>query len=218
MKISLKYDVPVWLLILVPFLYLAYMWKLLPEEVAMHYNLNGEPDRWGSKIELVVIPVLMPLLVYLIMILIPVLDPRKKIQQMGEKYHQLMVVMVLFMSVLAVFVINTASQGKELNTQIIFGLLGLFFIFLGNFFQFIKPNYFIGIRTPWTLESEEVWVATHRWSGRIWILGGVLMIVAAFITKEKISLAVVALAIVLLALLPLIFSYIKYKELEKSGR
>jgi uncharacterized membrane protein len=184
----------------------------------MHYNLYGEPDRWGSKTELVLLPVMLPLLMYLVMLLIPILDPRKKIQQMGSKYRQLMFFMVLFMSVLACFIIYTASKGAELNTRIVFGLLGTLFMFLGYFFQTIKPNYFIGIRTPWTLESEEVWVATHRWSGRIWVFGGLLMVVAAFLTREKIALTFFAGVIVILALVPLIYSFIKFKELEKAGR
>ena len=217
MKISYKTDWFLWLLILVPFAYLAYMWKLLPDQVVMHYNIDGEPDRWGSKTELVIIPCLMPLIIYLIMLFIPVLDPRKKIEQMKSGYRWLMTGIVLFLSVFAVFVIYTASKGVELDTRIMFGLLGLFFIFLGYFFKSIKPNYFIGIRTPWTLESEEVWVKTHQWSGRIWIAGGFLIVAAAIVTNEKISLAVFAGIIVLLALLPLIYSFIKYKEFEKAG-
>jgi uncharacterized membrane protein len=218
MKVSVKSDWTYWILILIPILYLAITWSSLPERVVMHYNLDGEPDRWGSKTELVLVPVLLPLLMYLIMLLIPVLDPRKKIEQMGNKYRQLMFIMVLFMSVVACFIIYTAAKGAELNTHIVFGLLGTLFVCLGYFFQSIKPNYFIGIRTPWTLESEEVWVATHRWSGKIWIAGGLLMIIAAFLTDKKIALAFFAGTIVLLALVPLIYSFIKFKELEKEGR
>jgi uncharacterized membrane protein len=218
MKVSVKSDWTYWILILIPLSYLAIIWSDLPDRVVMHYNLEGQPDRWGSKTELVLVPVMLPLLMYLIMLLIPVLDPRKKIAQMGNKYRQLMFIMVLFMSVLACFIIYTASKGAELNTHIVFGLLGTLFVFLGYFFQSIKPNYFIGIRTPWTLESEEVWVATHRWSGKIWIVGGLVMIIAAFLTDEKIALAFFAGTIVLLALVPLIYSFIKFKELEKAGR
>jgi uncharacterized membrane protein len=126
--------------------------------------------------------------------------------------------MVIFTSALACFIIHTAYKGNELNTRIIFGLLGLLFIFLGYFFQSIKPNYFIGIRTPWTLESEEVWVSTHRWSGKIWVVGGMLIVLSAFITREKIALAVFAGVIVVLALVPLFYSFVKFKELEKEGR
>ncbi|HEX5001592.1 MAG TPA: SdpI family protein [Bacteroidia bacterium] len=217
MKVSYKSDWTYWILILIPFSYLAFIWSDLPERVVMHFNIDGEPDKWGNKTNLVLVPVLLPLISYLVMLFIPVLDPRKKIEQMGNKYRQLMFIIVLFTSALACFIIYTASRGAELNTHIIFGLLGLLFMFMGYFFQTIKPNYFIGIRTPWTLESEEVWVATHRWSGKIWIAGGLLMVAAAFVTKEKIALAAFAGVVVLLSMVPLVYSFIKFKELEKSG-
>jgi uncharacterized membrane protein len=218
MKVSYKTDWPYWVIILIPLVYLGSLWNDLPEKVVMHYNLEGQPDRWGSKVELVLMPVMLPVFMYLVMLLIPVLDPRKKIEQMGGKYRQLMFIMVLFMSAIATFIIYTAAKGAELNTHFVFGLLGLLFIFLGYFFQSIKPNYFIGIRTPWTLESEEVWVATHRWSGKIFIAGGVIMLGTAFLRQQEITFALLAGVIVLLGLVPLIYSFIKYKELEKEGR
>lgn len=106
MKTTLRKELPSLILVVLPFLYLAYIWNTLPEKVPMHWNVNGEIDGWGEKVQLLLIPFVLPVLVYVIFLFVPRMDPKKKIEKMGNKYHQLKFVMVLFMSALAVLLVT----------------------------------------------------------------------------------------------------------------
>ena len=89
---------------------------------------------------------------------------------MGNKLNYLRFALSLFMSAIAVFIIYSVQQSQSKPT-FIFILIGLLFTILGNYFKTIKPNYFIGIRTPWTLENEDVWKKTHLLGGKLWFVG-----------------------------------------------
>lgn len=200
-------------LILSPLVYLALVWSSLPDEVPLHFGINGEPDRWGSKITLIYLPGLMPLGMYLLMKVIPVIDPKNSIQKMGNKYNTLLMFIVGFMTALAFFIISLAQGNGMSLLPMLPALIGVFFIVLGNYMQSIKPNYFLGIRTPWTLESELVWRKTHRLGGRLFIGGGALMVLVAFTMKGVVMFATYLSIVVLLTMTTVIYSYVEYKKL-----
>ena len=150
---KLKKELPLIGIVLLPFLYLMYVWNQLPEQVPLHYNLKGEVDRYGDKSELIMIPILLPLLIYVIFLAVPYIDPKKQIQKMGNKYDTLKLILTTFMSALALFIIYTAKNQTLTNPNIIFLIIGLLYLIFGNYFKTIKANYFIVFRTPWTLES-----------------------------------------------------------------
>ena len=85
---------------------------------------------------------------------------------------------------------------------------------LGNYFQTIKPNYFVGIRTPWTLQSEEVWLKTHRSAGKTWMIGGIIIILSYFIFPVRASTIIMLVLIGIISILPIIQSYIFYKRMK----
>jgi uncharacterized membrane protein len=152
---KIKKEIPFIALALMPFLYLAYIWNNLPEKVPMHWNAAGEIDRFGDKKELVLMLIMLIGINYFIFLIIPAIDPKRKLQNMGNKLKSLRLVLTVFMSVLAIFILYSTQQ-KSSNPELIFVIVGLLFAFLGNYFKTIKPNYFIGIKTPWTLENEDV--------------------------------------------------------------
>lgn len=82
---NLKKELPILAIVLLPFIYLGYVWNELPSKVPMHWNIKGEIDRYGDKSELIIIPFLLPLLVYLIFLVVPKIDPKNKLNQMGGK-------------------------------------------------------------------------------------------------------------------------------------
>jgi uncharacterized membrane protein len=91
------------------------------------------------------------------------------------------------------------------------------FLVLGNYFKVIQPNYFIGIRTPWTLENNEVWKVTHVFAGKLWVVGGLVIVLGGLIFENhSFSIAFIPLVVVL-AIVPMVYSYIKFKEIEKRG-
>jgi len=213
---NLKKDTPILIVVLLPFLYLAYLWQSLPEKVPVHWNLEGEVDRWGGKTELILIPFLLPLLIYIIFTLVPKVDPKKRIEKMGNKYYQLKFIMVTFMSVLAIYILYTAQSENTSNSTIIFTLIGVLIMILGNYFKTLKPNYFIGIRTPWTLENETVWKETHRVGGILWFVGGILIILVTLLAPVPTSFYMFMSMIAIIAIVPIVYSYLKFKSLKIS--
>ena len=85
---------------------------------------------------------------------------------------------------------------------------------LGNYFKTIKPNYFIGIRTPWTLENEEVWKKTHLFGGKLWFIGGLLIFILSLIIPDNYSFYVLITVTVIISILPIIYSYLEFKKLK----
>jgi len=202
-----------WALIILPYVYLSTIWDKLPARVPTHFNLQGNPDDWSGKSTLLFIPGAMCLGIYLLMLVIPFLDPKKKIQQMGSKYYNLRLMLAFFMSILSIYLLYISEAGSLKNPNMLLALIGGLFAMLGNYFQTVRPNYFIGIRTPWTLESAETWRKTHLLGGRIWIAGGVLIAVLSFFIHDNNAMAITfGTIIAVLVLIPVIYSYFEFQK------
>ncbi|HTD42217.1 MAG TPA: SdpI family protein, partial [Mucilaginibacter sp.] len=91
-------------------------------------------------------------------------------------------------------------------------VVGLLFAFIGNIMHSIKPNYFAGVRTPWTLEDDDTWRATHRLAGKLWFTGGIALTIAVLLLPVKAGMIVFMSMIAILVLIPVIYSYIYYKK------
>ncbi|MBO6532054.1 SdpI family protein [Allomuricauda sp.] len=211
---NLKKELPLIGIVLLPFVYLAYIWNQLPAQVPMHYNIEGEIDRYGNKSELILIPIMTSLLIYLIFLAVPYIDPKKQIQKMGGKYDTLKFIITTFMSILALFIIYTAKNQTLTDPDYILLGCGVLFLILGNYFKTLKANYFIGIRTPWTLESESVWKATHKLAGKIWFLGGLLIILSCLILDGKTNFIVFMCITAIMVLVPVLYSYLLFRKQE----
>ena len=209
-----KKEVPYLLISLLPFAYLIYIWPSLPQRVPMHWNSAGEIDRWGDKTEIIILPFLMTGLVYLIFLVIPKIDPKGKLQNMGGKLNDFRLVLTCFMSILSTYILYSI---KTINAdpKLLLPLLGLLFAFLGNYMKTMKPNYFIGIRTPWTLENEEVWKKTHKLGGGLWFVGGLLMMLT-FLLNGKAQFYTFMGIIIVISIIPIIYSYIEFQKIKKQ--
>ncbi|WP_452222906.1 SdpI family protein [Lacinutrix chionoecetis] len=214
---SFKKELPIVLIILIPFIYLAYIWSDLPDQVPIHWNASGEIDGWGSKSTLLIIPIVLPLLIYIILSLVPKIDPKQKIEANSKKFYNIKLLLTLFMSVLALFIIYSSKYQDLTNPNMVTMLIGLLFVILGNYMKTIKANYFIGIRTPWTLENETVWKKTHKLGGKYWFFGGLLIILLGFILEPKLNMTVFIIISTLIAIIPIIYSYIVFKKLKTQN-
>jgi uncharacterized membrane protein len=214
MNLELKKELPIIGIVLTPFVYLAIIWDSLPQRVPIHWNYKGEIDNWGDKFSLILILFLLPVLMYVLMTFIPKIDPKKRISLMGGKLYQLKFFLVLFMSVVALLILYTTKERSVNNPNLVFALLGVLLMIFGNYFKVIQPNYFIGIRTPWTLESSEVWKATHAFAGKIWLIGGFILVLGGLVLNNSFRSAFVAI-ILILALIPIVYSFIKFKQIQK---
>jgi uncharacterized membrane protein len=212
MKKQVK-EIILWIFIAMPFVYLATIWNQLPEQVPTHFGLDGVADDWSDKSLLWIIPGALGMGIYFLMLAIPVLDPKRKIRQMGDKYFALRFILTVFFSVLSVYLIFASKTGSIESPNLLLALGGAFFAILGNYLQTVRPNYFIGIRTPWTLENEQVWNKTHRMGGRIWILGGILIMCFAFLVSDSQLYTIIFAAILsVMVLVPVVYSYTEFRK------
>lgn len=214
---NLKKELPLITIVLLPFIYLAYIWNQLPEKVPMHWNIKGEIDRYGEKMELIIIPILLPLLVYIIILVVPKIDPKNKLNKMGNKLQTIKVLLTTFMSILALFIIYSAKNQSFANPNYIILLIGVLYIILGNYFKTIKANYFIGIRTPWTLENESVWKKTHKLGGKLWFVGGIIVVLTSLILDKEPNVTVFLIITGIITIIPIVYSYIIFKNEIKTA-
>jgi len=205
-------EMPIITIVTIPFIYLAYIWNMLPKQVPLHWNINGEIDRYGSKLELLLIPILLPLLIYVIFLIIPIIDPKKRIKKMGKKYYNLKFLLTLFMSTFAIIIIYYAQNKSITNPNYLVLIVGILFIILGNYYKTIKPNYFLGIKTPWTLESDVIWKKTHYLAGILWFIGGILIMILSLILDTKWNFRIFIGITIVIALIPILYSFILYKK------
>jgi uncharacterized membrane protein len=218
MNFSIKNELPILGIALLPLLYLGSVWNSLPENVPLHWNLEGEIDNWGSKYTLIGLVFLMPILTYILMLVVPNIDPKKRIEAMGGKYNQFKFILVAFMSILSIFIIYISKNQKLSSPGIIFVLVGILYVFLGNYFKVLKQNYFIGIKTPWTLENEEVWKLTHLMAGKMWVIGGLAVVILSFILPENSNFYFFMGITATISIVPIVYSYFIYKKLKNNNQ
>ena len=203
--------------LLVPFIVSFILWDQIPEEVPTHFNISGEADDWGPKwINAIMLP-LIGVGVYVLLLVLPLIDPKKKISNTQKPVAAIRIVTSIFFVGIYAFVM-AASLGVEINfaSYIIVGV-GMLILIIGNYMNSIKSNYFIGIRTPWTLENPDVWKKTHRFGSKVWVIGGLLMMISGFIPAIIESALFITIIVSVLAGLPIIYSYLVYKKLESRN-
>ena len=202
-----------WILILLPIIYLITIWKKLPEVVPTHFDMDGVANGWSHKYILIILAVGLGVGFYLLMLALPALDPSKNIKKMGSKYYNLRFLLTIFTTILTTFILYTSNGGTFKNPNLILMFIGVFLAILGDFMKTVKPNHFIGIRTPWTMASDHTWKKTHQLGGPIWVVGGIIIAVLPFIPPLKSSITMVMLILIaIMALVPTVYSYFVYKN------
>lgn len=201
----------IWPILLAPIAYLLYIWSALPERVAVHFNLDGDPDRFGSKNELIYVTLGMTALSAAIFFLLPYaykIDPKKHAIENKPRLHRLAFAIAVFISFISCLIVNSALKSQiKLDIQIMFGAMGLFWCILGNYLYNIKPNYFAGYRLPWTLSNEDNWKRTHWLAAKLLFAGGLLIVLAAiFLPKTPLIVVTITIAAISM-IIPIIYSY-----------
>ncbi len=207
-------ELLLWIIMLAPLAYLGMIWNLLPDTIPIHFDYTGTPDDYGSKMTLFWMTLLLPVGTYGIMSLVMAIDPKQKMHKMGNKFWTLKLLIVGFIAALTFMIVRSTYVGS-IETKWMFGLISFFFVVLGNYLQTVPPNYFIGIRTPWTLENDEVWKKTHRFCGRIMMVIGAIMFLLVFFLPPGLYFGVFMAGVIAIALVPFLFSYQKFKEVKE---
>ncbi len=209
----------VWVIIIVPAVYLAIVWNDLPKTVAMHFDLKGNADRFGSKNELIttsVILIIANAVVYLILTNIYRIDPKKYAAENKGRLYRIGFAVCVFLSAVLCLIIYSATHGNiKFSTRLILAGIGLLFAFIGNYMHNIKPNYFAGFRLPWTLENEDNWRKTHLLGGKLWFVGGLVIAVICLLLPPVASMVAFFTIMLVVVFIPAIYSYRLYKK-QKS--
>lgn len=187
-------------------------WGAAPERMPVHWDIKGTPDRFGSKAEgLLAIPAAAAG-IYVLMLVLPRFDPRRgHYERFAGVYTLIRTLLVAFLFALHLVVVLWA-RGIPVRVERITPLLvGALLIVLGNYMGKLRSTWFVGIRTPWTLSSEESWNKTHRLGGKIFILVGAASVLAGLLRSEHAVWAMIALMVVGMLWLT-VFSYISWKR------
>jgi len=206
----------IWLIAFVPLVYLLLIWQALPEEMAMHFDLKGNPDRYGNKSELLIMAAslsAMSILIYFGLSNIYKIDPKKYAADNKDRLQRMGFAVAVFIIALTCFIIYSTSKGNmRMSMRYIFAGVGLLLCLMGNYMHTIKPNYFAGLRLPWTLNNEDNWRRTHLLAGKVWFIGGLVIAILCLIVPDTAAIILFFIATIILILVPVIYSYRLYRK------
>lgn len=210
-----KFDLAVFMLLLLPLVYTVIMYFQMPDGLfPSHFNAEGKADEYNTLtnfLGLQLIPLGVALFAYLFM----------KPSFYNQKYpvitlKKLTLALILFYVSLDLFITYGATHKDNLSGDRVIGFLfGLLFAFSGNLMHSLKPNYFIGLKTFWTIENEDNWRATHRLGSRVWLTGGIILALASLIVPTNYIRYTFLCIAAILVLVPIIYSYYYYNKYQK---
>ena len=184
----------------------------LPPTMATHWSLSGTPDGFSSRLVAVsILPVGLVFVTVLFNVL-PKVDPRRENYARFLNSYWLIANAVIVFLLLAHALVIASGLGFDVKIDRLmpFGV-GLLLVFLGNYLTRVEPNWFIGIRTPWTLSSDTVWRRTNRTGGWLMVIGGLVLAAGAFVRRPAFLVLFVA-TIIIVAVFPIVQSYILWKR------
>lgn len=183
MRLTLKSEALPLLFLAVTWALLAYFWPHLPDPIPTHWGPGGQPDNWMPKPQGALIGPLVATGMYAFLTLLPWIDPRSQHwKNFLRIYPVIKSTLMAFFALLTYLTLSAATQPNQtLTLSWLMVGMGLLFLILGNYLPTIRSNFFIGVRTPWTLSNDEVWYRTHRLAGRLMVGLGFVAILTAFL-------------------------------------
>lgn len=187
----------------------------LPAELPVHWHYSGAIDNYAAKLAVFIVTHAILIFLYLLYTFLPKLDPYSNNYRLFTKsyFSIFLALMVTFwllsMLILYVGLGNVVNMSKAVPT-----IIGGLFIVLGIFLPQVRRNFFVGMRLPWTLKNEIVWNKTHHLSGKVFLISGIIIVLAAFLLENLIFPVTIG-TVVLIVFLPAIYSYIIYRKITK---
>ena len=192
------------------------LWNSLPEQVAIHWGADGTADGFGSKAVAVFLMPVLILAMHWLCVLVTCLDPGNKRQ--NEKVFGIVLWLLPVLSVIMNGLVYVNALGLDVSVSgVTLMCMGAAFVVIGNYFPKCKQNHTIGIRVIWALEDEENWNKTHRMAGKLWVVGGFLMIIGAFMPEKWLFLVLFG-SVFLLVGVPILYSYLYHRRQVKDGK
>jgi uncharacterized membrane protein len=207
-----------WLIAIAAFITSAVVYPKLPATVPTHWDMSGRVNGWSSRLlGAWLIPVFLLGMATFVKLL-PAIDPRgKNYAKFGDAFETIIISIMLFTLGLHIIALR-AALGYPVAMQRVLPLgLGILFVVIGNLLPRARPNWFIGIRTPWTLSSDRVWEKTHRFGGRIFVVGGLVSILASLFFPDWGHIILFAV-ILLCSAGALVYSYFEWRREQSMVR
>jgi len=209
---NIKQDWPVLFFILATLAAGLLLYPRLPDMMPGHWNIKGQIDGWVSKPFGVLFFPLLNLGLYPLMLLLPRIDPRREnYRRFAGVYRLIRLFLHVFLALLYIVTL-LAALGYTLRVDAIVKFaVSLLILVLGNYMGKIKHNYFVGIKTPWTLASEEVWYKTHRFAAPLWVGAGILGMAISVFRQVWLNWLYFA-SLIVIGLVPIIYSYFLFRK------
>jgi uncharacterized membrane protein len=194
----------------------ASVFTRLPAEVPTHWNLHGVVDSTMPKLPGAFLPSATAIAIWFLVPALRRIDPRRaSYDRFDATFHLILNAVVLVLAMLQGLVLASSLGLKVDMVRSMLVGVGVMFMVLGNYMPRLRSNWWMGIRTPWTLDSEEVWRRTHRFGGRMFMAGGLVTVAATLLPAEAASIVSFA-AIMTAALVPVVYSYVIWRA-ERRG-
>lgn len=212
MKVSWKMELPLLAVIAAMWIAAALVWPGAPDRIPVHWGLHGEVDRYGGRAEGLLFLPAMATVLYLLLLFVPRLDPgRLNYERFAGAYTTIRVSVLALMALIDGVILLTA-RGVAVDMNRFIGLaVGAMIFVMGNVMGKLRPNWFFGVRTPWTLSSKRSWTHTHRLAGWMFIIGGIALMIAGVIGHPRameIAFGILAAG----ALVSVFYSYLVWRS------
>jgi len=206
------------LIVAAAFIASAIVYQRLPANIPTHWNVTGQPDKWSSRAWGAWMMPVFILGAWVLFRVIPAIDPRgANYAKFGGAFEGIVISVMLFMLALHIVVLR-ASLGHPADMRRVVPIgMGLLFLAIGNLLPRARPNWFVGIRTPWTLSSDRVWEKTHRLGGRVFVGAGIFITLAGIFAVQWAH--TVAFTLVFLSVAAVVaYSYFEWRSEQPSPR
>ena len=189
----------------------------LPLSVPTHWDSVGRPNGWSSRLwGAWVMPILL-VAIWAFMRVLPIIDPRgSNYAKFGGAFEAIIVSTMLFLFGLHIIILRAALGYPVAVERVVPVGIGILLVVIGNLLPRARPNWFVGIRTPWTLSSDRVWEKTHRVGGRVFVAGGILIVLGALLMAQWAQVVLLAVTMFCTAIV-LIYSYLEWKREQSSA-
>lgn len=194
---------------LLPMIVSLLIYKTLPNELPIHFNFKGDIDGYSSKFFVCILMPCILCILNLVLIFITIQDPKKNGHHNSFKNIIYFVIPSLSIIVSSISILSGLKKTIDVKTIMIL-FISILFLIIGNYMPKLRHNYTIGIRTPWTLNNKDNWHSTHRFSGKLWFIFGILNILTCLLINN-IAIYVFLPSIILVSIIPIIYSLIYYK-------
>ena len=214
-KPSMKTEAIPLLVIALTLFFSIYFYSIWPDVIASHWNFKGEVDGYSNKGFITILFPLTTLLMYLLFLALPIIDPKNRNYESFSGFYHLFKALIMTVLFVLFVAIGAYNLGYNLNITLIATVsTGLLMIFIGLFLKNVKPNWFVGIKNPWTLSSDAVWKKTHIMGGYFFIIFGIIIIACNFL-PELLSMILFILGILLIIIGTTVYSYVIYSNEKK---